>query len=199
MTSQPVLQEPVDPLAVLYQESPPIVSSVWRLHFINPRESSQNDVFALLHDVNIHVAINVKTVVRTWDDQIPVYWVLFEDAPQALVARGFATNAEGRNSIRVTGALVEEDLFRQAEEEERNPHFIPPIEPNRWDYPLLHFYVPPTGSSETPSAHNRRTSSHTRRSRSSSANASDPPITKSSRPLHERIQHATLLERLNLA
>ncbi|KAF4581376.1 hypothetical protein EYR40_002964 [Pleurotus pulmonarius] len=176
---------------VLYQASPPLISTVWRLHFINPRESSQNDVFALLHYIDLHIAINVLTVVRTWDDSLPVYWILFETETQALVARGFATNAEGRQSVKVAGALVTVELFHLAEDEESHPHTTPPLEPNRWDKPLKIYSTPYVAQVETisspipPSNHHLNNDSHIQQ----------PP--NAVRPLHERIQRAPLLERIS--
>ncbi|KAF4568140.1 hypothetical protein EYR40_010464 [Pleurotus pulmonarius] len=116
----------MEPIAGLYHTSPPIVSPVWRLHFLNARESSPHDIFALLHYIDLHIVIHVQTIIRTWDDQVPIYWIRFEDAPQALVARGFAANVEGRGSMKVLRVLVNTDLFQLAEEEERNLHFPPP-------------------------------------------------------------------------
>lgn len=187
-----------DSLAALYEASPPIVSPVWRLHFLNAREASQNDVFALLHAINRKVAINVKTVVRTWDEQTPIYWILFEDAVQALVARGFAANAEGENFAKVSGALVKRELFSLAEEEENNPLFVPPIATNRWDNPIQFFssaaphYL---DHSATPPSSSQASSAEPIVSQS---NVPDTPNLPPTRPLLERIQHATLLERLTL-
>lgn len=165
----------------LYQSSPPIISPVWRLRFSDHREASPYDLFALLHFIDRHVEIVVLTVVRTWNNDRPVYWVRFKDSSQALVARGFAVDAEGQLSVKVTGALVSLELFRQAEEEQYNPPTVAPLEINRWDYPLRMFATPSSTSVE-----------------SSPKSPSAVTTTQPRRTLQERIQHATLLERIAL-
>lgn len=184
---------------MLYQVSPPLLSPVWRLHFLDTRETSHNDVFALLNFINRHVAIHVLSVVRTWDEHTPVYWVLFGDTMQALVARGFAANAEGRRSVKVSGALVTLKLFHLAEEEERNPHIVAPIEPNRWDDPLR-IYIPPTLSEHEPhNSPNKIATTPQHRNDSGETNefiTHDEPLVSPNKPLHERIRHSTLLERM---
>ncbi|KAF4563850.1 hypothetical protein EYR36_003094 [Pleurotus pulmonarius] len=187
-----------DSLTTLYQASPPVVSSFWRLRFLDPRESSHNDLFALLHYINLHIEINVPTVLRTWDEQTPVYWIQFGNVTEALVARGFASDAEGNHGVKVTGALVREELFQLAEEEELHPTFKAPIEPNRWDDPLKIYAIPtPTKTPTHPPATPTNTSaeSHTHQA----AYNSEPEPIISARPLHERIQRASLLERLTSA
>ncbi|KAF4565467.1 hypothetical protein EYR36_002038 [Pleurotus pulmonarius] len=167
-----------DSLTTLYQASPPVVSSCWRLRFLDPRESSHNDLFALLHYINLHIEINVPTVLRTWDEQTPVYWIQF---------------GKRNHGVKVTGALVREELFQLAEEEELHPTFKAPIEPNRWDDPLKIYAIPtPTKTPTHPPATPTNTSaeSHTHQA----AYNSEPEPIISARPLHERIQRASLLE-----
>ncbi|KDQ28697.1 hypothetical protein PLEOSDRAFT_1102740 [Pleurotus ostreatus PC15] len=183
----------------LYQASPPSLSPVWRLHFLDIRETSHNDVIALLYLIKRHVAIHVLSVVRTWDEHTPVYWVLFGNTMQALAARGFAANAEGSRSVKVSGALVPLELFHLAEEEERNPHAVAPIEPNRWDDPLR-VYIPPTLSEHKPhNSPNKATtaSQHYNDNRETNVvSARDESRASPNKPLYERIKHATLLERM---
>ncbi|KAG5222107.1 Integrase catalytic domain-containing protein [Salix suchowensis] len=169
------------PSSALYQPSPPITSSVWRLQFRDHREASPYDLFTLLHFIDQHIKIVVLTVIRTWNNDRPVYWVRFKDSSQALVARGFAVDAEGQFSMKVTGALVSLELIRQAEEEEYNSPAVTPLEINRWNNPLQMFTTP----SPTPVE-------------SLSNSPSVVTTTQPQRTLQECIQHATLLKRIAL-
>ncbi|KAL4256538.1 hypothetical protein AB1N83_014450 [Pleurotus pulmonarius] len=166
----------------LYEASPPSISSIWRLHFVDHREASPHDLFALLRFIDQYLEIGVITVLRTWNDDLPIYWVRFENTMQALVARGFATNAEGQHSVKVTGALVSLELFRLAEEEEDNPQSTPPLATNRWDYPIQPQSAPSHDNSTKPPA----------------LPNTDTQQAPTRRPLQERIQHSSLLERIAL-
>ncbi|KAL4255913.1 hypothetical protein AB1N83_012111 [Pleurotus pulmonarius] len=165
----------------LYEASPPLISSIWRLNFSEQRESSPHDLFVLLRFINEYVEIVVVTVLRTWDNEVPVYWVRFQDTMQALVARGFITNAEGRHSVKVAGALVSSELFKLAEEEERNPQFVPPLATNRWEYPLRTQNAPMYKTSTEQTNHHNV----------------DAPTIATRQTLQERIKRATLLERIS--
>ncbi|KAF7432650.1 hypothetical protein PC9H_004592 [Pleurotus ostreatus] len=175
-----------EPDNTLYDAQQPLVSTVWRLYFLDQRESSPHDLFALLHYIDVHVAIHVFTVVRTWDGSTPVYWIKFRSVTEALVARGFATNAEDGLSVQVAGALVRESLFQLAEEAERNSRYKAPREPNRWDNPLKIYATPfnsPNDDFTTPAP------SYT----------AAPKHPNSHRSLYDRLQRTSLAERLSSA
>ncbi|KAF7422507.1 hypothetical protein PC9H_010663 [Pleurotus ostreatus] len=185
-------------LNCLYQASPPCVSQNWRLRFTDLRESSPHDLFALLHHIDQHVEINVDTVIRTWDGNIPVYWVRFQSITEALVARGFAVNAEGRYSVKVTGALVNKDLFNIAETEESNPHAPPPLPVNRWDNPLRLYTLPPSTPTTQPPTPDQTspTAPTTTTTNAAVSTTTEQKTETSKRSLYERLQRTPLSERI---
>ncbi|KAF4584008.1 hypothetical protein EYR40_002506 [Pleurotus pulmonarius] len=83
----------------LYEASPPSISSIWRLHFVDHREASPHDLFALLRFIDQYLEIGVITVLRTWNDDLPIYWHYIDAIKQLGSLDGYNSESPERLHI----------------------------------------------------------------------------------------------------